>query len=388
MSKAMGFMKDIQEKIKAHGHGYTGPSLTDDLVRQALSKIQDPDLHRDIVSLGFVKRITWRGSDLSVEIELTTPACPVKDLLKAQCEHALRALPGIGQVEVRMSATTRGRAAGTGEATSAALAGVKNLIAVASGKGGVGKSTTAVSLAWALASKGSSVGILDADVYGPSIPLMTAAPNPVGQRDGLIVPPQVDGIKIISIGMFASGSKAAMLRGPMAGTVIKQFLTQVAWGELDYLVIDYPPGTGDIQLTLSQVAPITGAVIVTTPQEVALIDVRKAVAMFNTLKVPVIGVIETMSYFVCDGCAKRHYIFRQGGGEKLAREVGVPLLGQIPMLAEMAESCDSGRPLVASRPDTPVSAAYAEAAGKLAAQVSILHATEAGALTNFSIVWK
>ena len=395
----MGLFKNIQEKLQgsqkpplsADSPNAAPTQLNDDAVRKALSVVMDPDLHKDIISLGFVKNIAWSGpasADLAVTVELTTPACPVKELLKSQCESALQALPGIGSVTVTMTAITRGRMAASTEATHAALSGVKNLIAVASGKGGVGKSTTAVSLAWSLARQGSKVGILDADVYGPSIPLMTAVGNPTGQREGLVVPPEVDGIKIISIGMFSSGGKAAILRGPMAGTVIKQFLTQIDWGELDYLIIDYPPGTGDIQLTLSQAAPITGAVIVTTPQEVALIDVRKAVSMFETLKVPVVGVIETMSYFVCDGCSKKHFIFRQGGGEKLATELGVPLLGQVPLDGSIADGGDAGKPLVASHPDSAIARAYSEAAGSLAAQVSILHEKEAGALASFSVIWQ
>lgn len=386
----MGFFKTLQDKIKTSVPVVPSPptSLSSEVVLKALSVVQDPDLHKDIVTLGFIKNLKIDGGQVSFDVELTTPACPVKEKIKAQCEDAVRNLAEVTEVNVNMTAITRGRISAPTEATHAALKGVRNLIAVASGKGGVGKSTTAVNLAYALAQAGSKVGILDADVYGPSIPLMTQAGTPSAQVEGLVVPPEVDGIKIISIGMFSSGNKATILRGPMAGTVMKQFLTQIAWGDLDYLIIDYPPGTGDIQLTLSQTAPITGAVIVTTPQEVALIDVRKAVSMFDTLKVPIIGIVETMSHFICDGCDKKHFIFRQGGGERLSRELGIPLIGQIPMQADVAAGSDMGIAMVKANPSSAVSLAYLEAAGSLAAQVSVLHEKEAGALSSFSLIWK
>jgi ATP-binding protein involved in chromosome partitioning len=299
-------------------------------------------------------------------------------------------VPRVREVQVAKTATTRSppRAERTAVVTPA-LAGVKNLVAVASGKGGVGKSTTAVNLAYALKAAGAKVGLLDADVYGPSIPRMVRVTKDAAEGGpNVIVPPEADGLKVISIGMFASAGQAAILRGPMAGGVIKQFLTQVQWGELDYLVIDYPPGTGDIQLTISQAAPINGAVIVTTPQEVSLLDVRKAVSMFKTLKVPVLGVIETMSWFVCDGCDKRHYIFRQGGGEKLARELGVAFLGGVPLDPRVAEGGDEGRPQVLALPESEVARTYVAAAGAVARQLSILAAADGGALGQFSLVWR
>ena len=351
----------------------------------------DPDLHKDIVTLGFVRNIRITGGEVSLEVNLTTPACPVKEQLKSQCEDILRALPGVEKASVVMTATTRGGPAFVGSHASAlALGRVKNVIAVASGKGGVGKSTTSVSLAYALKAAGSKVGLLDADVYGPSIPLMT---SPTGESQtvpgtNLIAPAEANGVKIMSIGMFNQGSKAAMLRGPMAGGIIKQFLTQVDWGELDYLIIDYPPGTGDIQLTISQTAPITGAVIVTTPQEVALIDVRKAMSMFETLKVPVLGVVETMSYFVCDGCDKKHHIFRQGGGARIATEHGVSFLGEVPLDPAMVNATDKGKPLMITSPDSPSALAMKAIAGSLAAQISILHEKNKDALQHFSLEWK
>ena len=266
----------------------------------------------------------------------------------------------------------------------------KNIIPVASGKGGVGKSTTAVNLAFALAQTGSKVGLLDADVYGPSIPRMVRVDAPTtGQTAGQgMVPPQAHGVKVLSAGMFVQSEQAAILRGPMAGGVVKQFLTQVQWGDLDYLILDYPPGTGDIQLTISQTAPISGAIMVTTPQDIALIDVRKAISMFKTLKVPVLGVIESMSYFVCDGCNKRHHIFRHGGGERLAREFGVALLGEIPIDPRVVVGSDEGTPEVLAHPESPVAKAYQQAAGAAAAQLSILSTQSDGALAQFSLDWK
>ena len=268
-----------------------------------------------------------------------------------------------------------------------ALGEVKNIIAVASGKGGVGKSTTAVNLAYSLAQSGSKVGLLDADIYGPSLMQMTKVDKPQDTVGEMIVPPVFAGVKIISVAMFTEAGQAQMLRGPMVAQIIRQFLTQIAWGELDYLLIDYPPGTGDIQLTLSQIAPITGAVIVTTPQEVALIDVRKAISMFDTLKVPVLGIAETMSYFVCDGCDKKHYIFKEGGGRRVAEEHGLLLLGEVPIDRQVAEDSDAGKPMVLTSPQSLATKAYEEIAGQVAAQQSIVNLSSTDALTNFKLEW-
>ncbi len=272
------------------------------------------------------------------------------------------------------------------------LAKVKSIIAVASGKGGVGKSTTAVNLAYALAATGAKVGLMDADVYGPSIPTMTQineAPGATKTEAGeQLVPPVAHGVKVLSMGLFPQGQTAAILRGPMAGGVVKQFLTQVDWGELDYLIIDYPPGTGDIQLTISQTISVTGALVVTTPQDVALIDVRKAVGMFKTLKVPVLGVVETMSYFVCDGCDKKHYIFKQGGGEKLARELGVSFLGGIPIDPTVTVSGDQGVPQVVGAADSAAAKAYVAAAAQVAKQLTALQQTTASAPAQLVLNWQ
>lgn len=267
------------------------------------------------------------------------------------------------------------------------LSKVKNIIAVAAGKGGVGKSTVATNLAVSLAAQGVKVGVLDADVYGPSMMKMLEVTD-TPQTDGsLIKPAKAKDISVVSLAMFAQGQKAAIMRGPMAGNVIKQFLTQVDWGELDFLIVDYPPGTGDIQLTISQTVPVQGAVIVTTPQEVALLDVRKAVQMFKTLKVPVMGIVETMSYFEPED-GKRYHIFGKGGGEKLAVEFGLSLLGEIPIMPEIAEGGDTGRPIVAAKADSIASQQFQAAAEKLRKQVEIIKASDSERLNEFSITWK
>jgi ATP-binding protein involved in chromosome partitioning len=379
----MNLIKNVSDKILGRG-----PSLTEDQIKTALSAIMDPDLGKDIVALGFVRNVVIKGGSVSLDINLTTPACPVKETMKSQAEEILRNIPGVTDFNVQMTATTRGQVTQPSSSIGASLGQVKNIIAVASGKGGVGKSTTAVNLAYALSRAGSRVGLLDADVYGPSIPLMTKPDAPAKSNSNLIDPPMANGVKIMSIGLFAGGDKATILRGPMVSGVIKQFLTQVNWGELDYLVIDYPPGTGDIQLTLSQTAPITGAVVVTTPQDVALIDVRKAIAMFDTMKVPVLGVVETMSYFLCDGCDKKHYIFREGGGQRVAKEFGIGFLGEIPMESEVARASDQGTPAVLALSGSRAANAYREVSGAVASQVSIIHEAYKDALNQFSLTWK
>ena len=400
----MGLFSAIRDKLQVGAPPPPQPSLSEDLVRQALRAVIDPDLHQDIVTLGFVTSVRITEAVVAVEVNLTTPACPVKEKLKAECEAAIKSLPGVKAVEVTMTATTRSQRPGASAAARGAtapqehqatatvypgLAGVKHIIAVASGKGGVGKSTTAVNLAYALAATGSKVGLLDADVYGPSIPRMvTITKGAEESAPGMVTPPDAHGVKVLSTGMFASAKEATILRGPMVGSVVKQLLTQVAWGDLDYLVIDYPPGTGDIQLTISQTVALSGAVIVTTPQEVALLDVRKAVSMFKTLKVPILGVLETMSFFVCDGCDKRHFIFRQGGGEKLARELGVAFIGGIPLDPRIAQGADEGRALVREWPDSEAATAYRTAAGSLARQLSILALKADGALDQFTLTWR
>jgi ATP-binding protein involved in chromosome partitioning len=361
-------------------------SLSEEMVRRTLTQISDPDLNQDIVALGFVRNVQISSDKLSVEINLTTPACPVKEDMKKQAETLLQEISQGRAVNVVMTATTRGQTVAATHPTAAALGQVKNIIAVAAGKGGVGKSTTAVNLAYALAATGSKVGLLDADIYGPSIPLMTRPDITNSANSSLLIPPVARGVKIMSIGLFVGGDKASILRGPMVNGVIKQFMTQVAWGELDYLIIDYPPGTGDIQLTISQMAPLTGAVIVTTPQDLALADVRKAIQMFETLKVPILGVVETMSYFKCDGCDKKHFIFRAQGGNRISAEFGAPLLAEIPIDPMLVEASDKGTPYVLTAKGEGVDI-FKQMAGAVAARVSIIHAAQKDALQHFSLVW-
>ncbi|MBP6218470.1 MAG: Mrp/NBP35 family ATP-binding protein [Oligoflexales bacterium] len=273
---------------------------------------------------------------------------------------------------------------------SQSLAKVKHIVAVASGKGGVGKSTTAVNIACALQAAGYKVGLLDADLYGPSIPTMLKIGRAEEMDESLIVPPLSEqGLKVISVSMFSSPEKAQILRGPMAGNMVKQFLTHVAWGELDYLILDYPPGTGDIQLTISQTAPLTGALIVTTPQTVALNDVQKTISMFDTLKVPLLGILETMSYFVCSGCEMKHYLFSQNGARTLSERFGIPLLGEIPIDPDVSRGGDSAKPIVSSETrGSLVARKYFDAADSLVREIKVLEQQKGSALLSFQLKWQ
>lgn len=355
-------------------------------VLDALRAVIDPDLSQDIVSLGFVQGLRIEGGAVRFDVQLTTPACPVKDDLQRQCEEVVAALSWVETVEVTMTADTRGRSRAVDDAHEA-LAGVKNLVGIASGKGGVGKSTTTVQLAHSLAAAGASVGLLDADVQGPSLQHMTGAGIPEDKVGDRLVPPTVDGVKVLSMAMFLPPGRPAVLRGPRVTNVIQQFLTAFHWGELDYLLIDYPPGTGDIQITLAQLVPLTGAVLVTTPQEVALLDVRKAAAMFDMLEVPVLGVVETMSGFECPDCGSLHRVFAEGGGEATAEGLGVPLLGRIPLDPHLVLGGDAGRPTLLTHPEAPSSRAFRAAAGELARAVSVQHAERGEALDSFHLSW-
>ncbi len=351
-------------------------SITRDDVLKALSAVQDPDLHKDLVTLNMVKDIIINGNNISVTIELTTPSCPLTDKIKIDSYNALKAsFPQAEKIDVKMGAKVL---AHKNETKDSMLPGVKNTIAIASGKGGVGKSTVAVNLAIALAMDGAKVGLLDADVYGPSIPLMLGVKEQpeVIQQGGAqkLVPIENFKIKLMSIGFLVDDSTPVIWRGAMASGAIKQFMSDVAWGDLDYLIYDLPPGTGDIQLTLAQTIPLTGAVIVTTPQEVSLIDARKGLKMFERVNVPTLGLIENMSYFIAPDTGKRYDIFGKGGGEKLAGELKVPFLGGIPINTKIREGGDSGKPFVFEYPDAEESKIIRGIARNLAAQVSIKNA--------------
>jgi len=359
-------------------------SLTEGDVLNALRPIEDPDFGRSIVDLDFVKNLQIEGQRVSFSIELTTPACPVKEKFKEAAHSAVLALDGVSEVDVTMTAHTRGS---KHEGKPDGLARVHNVIAVASGKGGVGKSTVAVNLALALAETGAQVGLLDCDIYGPSIPLMLGvAGQPRVTPDKKIEPLESCGIVVMSIGFLVGENSPVIWRGPMVHGVIRQFLGEVSWGELDYLVIDLPPGTGDAVLTVTQTAPLAGAVIVTTPQEVALIDARKGLQMFQTVQVPVLGIVENMSYFVCDGCGKRHVIFGEGGAARAASELDTELLVQVPLQPDVVSAGDEGKPTLLARPDSPVAAAMRELAGLIARKLSVLN-SEAPAVLGANIEW-
>jgi len=343
-------------------------SLTRDTVLGALAGVVDPDLKRDIVSLGFVKDVKIEGSEVDFTIELTTPACPVKDQMKAEAERAVAGLHGVTAARARMTSNVRARQGFGGEA----IPGVRNIVAVGAGKGGVGKTTTATNLAVSLALEGAAVGLLDGDVYGPNVPQMLGIRDQpeIGEGNKLI-PPSAHGVKVVSMGMLMPPDQAVIWRGPMLHSAIQQFLRDVVWGELDYLVVDLPPGTGDVSLSMAQSVPVAGAVLVTTPQQVSISDVRKAVAMFRQLNIPLLGVVENMSYYVCGHCGERAEIFGHGGGARMAEDVGISLLGEVPIDGAVREGGDDGIPIVVASPESAAALAWRDLSRKVAAQVSI-----------------
>ncbi len=344
--------------------------ITEQAVLDALRNIKDPDLGKDIVTLDFIKDLKIDGGNVSFRIVLTTPACPVKEAFENEAKALVGAIEGVANVSVTMDAEVP---KGRGIAGNQAIPNVRNIIAVSSGKGGVGKSTVAVNLAVSLALDGAKVGLMDADVYGPNVPLMLGAAHkqPVVEN-GKILPINAHGVKMISMALLAPPDKPMILRGPMLHGIVRQFLTDVNWGELDYLIVDMPPGTGDVQLSLAQLVPVQGAVLVTTPQLVSLADVRRALKMFETVAVPVIGIIENMSFFVPpDMPEKRYDIFGRGGGSNFADEMGVPFLGEVPLGIEVREAGDQGTPVVVSDPDSPQAKAFRKTAEEVARQVSI-----------------
>jgi ATP-binding protein involved in chromosome partitioning len=349
------------------------PDVSEQQALDALRVILDPDLHRDIVSLGFVKDVKICGGSVAVRIELTTPACPVRDQMKDQAHAALSALPGVERVEVEMTAQVRGE-----QRVGPLIPGVKNVVAIASGKGGVGKSTVACNLAVALRQSGAAVGLLDSDIYGPSIPMMMGAEDDEPEMEGedRIVPVERYGVKIMSIGFFLPDDRAVVWRGPMIGKALTQFLGDVVWGDLDYLIVDLPPGTGDAPMSLAQLIPLTGVVVVMTPQDVAQQIANKAILMFREMEraterpIPILGVVENMSGFVCPRCGEETPLFRKGGGERAAARLGVPFLGSIPLDPTITLSGDAGRPAMLVAPESRQAEAFRYIAGQVAARVS------------------
>jgi ATP-binding protein involved in chromosome partitioning len=358
--------------------------LTPAAILDALRPIIDPDFGKSIVDLGFITNLKIEGGDVSFAIELTTPACPVKAEFEKAARERVLAVDGVESVEVSMTSQTRGR---TTAPASDVLPGVKNVIAVASGKGGVGKSTMALNLALALGTAGARVGLMDADVYGPSIPLLAGIqgrPQAEGER---IRPLEKYGLELMSMGFFVTDDSPVIWRGPMVHGLIRQFLTDVEWGTLDYLIVDMPPGTGDAALTLTQQAPLSGAVIVTTSNDLSLIDARKGLTMFQKVQVPVIGIIENMSYFTPpDLPDRKYYIFGEGGGKRTAEELGVDFLGEIPIDPRIVEGGDAGKPIVLEAPDSLAAEAFKDLAGSVARKLAVL-AEAAPPVADANITW-
>jgi len=332
--------------------------------------VQDPALRMDFAAAGMVKAVSVDGGRVAITIELTTPACPSREEISRSIREAVGRLPGVSAVDVKLDAKVVSR---PNHPSNPRLPGVKNIIAVAAGKGGVGKSTVSTNLAVALSRLGASVGIMDADVYGPSIPQMMGPPEvPTSTQGGnRIVPAVHHGIRVLSIGFFVEKGGAVIWRGPMVHKLLQQFIEDVEWGELDYLIVDLPPGTGDAQLSLSQLLPVTGAVMVTTPQEVSVIDVEKALAMWQRVEVPVIGLIENMSGFVCPSCGHHEEIFLRGGGRRLAERAGIPLLGEVPLQPAVSRAGDSGKPVVLADPSSKVAETFLAIASTVACALSV-----------------
>lgn len=349
-----------------------GSTVDESQVLQALGTVIEPELHRDLVTLNMISDIQIDDGQVDFKITLTTPACPLRNQIEQEAREAVMAIPGVEAVNVRFDSNVP---------TDRRLfeqiqLRVRNAVAVASGKGGVGKSTVATNLAVALVQGGARIGLLDADIYGPNIPLMlgVAGRRPYVMNEK-ILPIEAHGVKVMSMAFLVREDQPIIWRGPMLHGAIRQFLSDVDWGDLDYLIIDLPPGTGDAQLSLAQSLPLTGGVVVTTPQDVALADVVKGIAMFKQLKVPVLGVIENMSYFIAPDTGHRYEIFGYGGGKRVAERMGVPFLGEVPIDPKVREGGDTGKPIVVEAPDSPAGKALRDIGQILAAKISVLHLT-------------
>lgn len=349
-------------------------TVTKEAVLEKLRTVHDPELHRDLVSLNMIKEVAIEGARVRIHIELTTPACPLKDQIAADVQRAVSTIPGVRGVDLEWSAQVRGAPQPRPQ-----LSGVKNILSVGAGKGGVGKSTIAAMIAMGLRRAGASVGLLDADVYGPSIPTLMGIEGVQPKvSDKMLLPIEVQGIRTMSVGVLVERDRPMVLRGPMLHGILRQFLDQVEWGELDYLVVDLPPGTGDVPLTLAQSIPQTGAVIVCTPQDVALADARRAIMMFRQLNVGILGIVENMSYYLCPKCGHRDELFDHGGAARAATEMDVPFLGEIPLNATVRAFCDAGAPdkLFTETPDY-VRRAVDAMVQKVAGRVSVANLLQA-----------
>lgn len=340
--------------------------VTEELVLAALSEVQEPELHRDLVSLNMIRDIVIDGGRVNFTVMLTTPACPLKSRIEAESRAAVDSIPGVESVEIKLDANVPN----DGRPRGLLNLPIRNAVAIASGKGGVGKSTVAVNVAVVLAKSGARVGLLDADVYGPNVPTMMGVDHLPQAKDGKLMPARAYGVKLMSIGFLVKPDQPLIWRGPMLHSAIRQFLTDVDWGELDYLIIDLPPGTGDAPLSLAQSLPLSGGVIVTLPQQVSLNDARRGLEMFRQLDVPIFGVVENMSYLeLPDG--SRMDVFGSGGGKRLAEDSGVPFIGAIPMDPSVRVGGDSGNPITVTDPDSAVSRALYSIGEDLAAKVSV-----------------
>jgi ATP-binding protein involved in chromosome partitioning len=356
-------------------------NVNKDQIMAALSKVQEPELHKDLVSLNMIRDLKVSADSVKFTIVLTTPACPLRTQIEKEARQAVMAVPGVKQVEIKMDASVPSDGRPRGLLTLP----IRNAIAVGSGKGGVGKTTVAVNTAVVLAQSGARVGLLDADIYGPNIPTMMGIKQLPAAKDNKLVPPEAYGVKVMSIGFMVKPEQPLIWRGPMLHSAIRQFLTDVAWGELDYLVIDLPPGTGDAGLSLAQSLPLSGGVIVTLPQQVSLEDARRGLEMFRQLDVPVLGVVENMSYLeLPDGT--RMDIFGTGGGESLARVSGVPFLGSIPIDASVRTGGDTGKPVVITQPDSVVAQALRAVAESIAAKISVAAVNNSGNIIPIEMI--
>jgi len=348
-------------------------TITNEQVIDALRRVIDPDFHKDLVTLGMIKNVAVDGAKVSFTVELTTPACPMKEEIERMCRVEVGTIDGVGDIQIEMTAVVRANT-GRGIPTQKPIPGVKNVVAIASGKGGVGKSTVSANIACALAQMGAKVGLMDADIYGPSIPIIMGVEDKqplVDDKKERLLPIEQYGVKVMSMGFLQPGGSAVIWRGPMVAKAVQQFLRDVEWGELDYLIVDLPPGTGDVQLTLAQAIPLSGSVVVMTPQDLAAAVAVKAVAMFKRLDVPILGIVENMSYFLCPTCNSRHHVFSHGGGQQAAEALDVPFFGGIPLALEIGAEADEGTPSVVASPNGPYAQVFREVAERIAQALSI-----------------